>query len=64
MTSFEIVDDMIIDKHRITTETMNFLLQACITDKEAGFRHALKVRIYLFLFHSSLNVIFFRFGVE
>lgn len=28
----------------VTTETINFLLQACISDKEAGFRHAVKVR--------------------
>jgi hypothetical protein len=27
----------------ISNETFNFLLQACITDKEAGFRHALLV---------------------
>jgi pentatricopeptide repeat domain-containing protein 1 len=27
----------------ISSETFNFLLQACVTDKDAGFRHALLV---------------------
>lgn len=43
-TAFLVVDEMIQDGLLVTTETMNFLLQACITNKEAGFRHAVKVR--------------------
>lgn len=27
----------------VTTETCNFLLQACISNEEVGFRHALMV---------------------
>jgi len=39
------VDEMAEKKVPISDETFNFLLQACITDKEAGFRHALLVNI-------------------
>ncbi|KAG0716612.1 Pentatricopeptide repeat-containing protein 1, mitochondrial [Chionoecetes opilio] len=42
-TAFIVVDEMIQDEVLVTTETMNFLLQACITNKEVGFRHAVKV---------------------
>lgn len=42
-TAFLVVDEMVQDGLLVTTETLNFLLQACITDKEAGFRHAVKV---------------------
>lgn len=48
----------------ITTESLNFLLQACITHQEAGFRHALLVSvqliyyiIYLFLTNVMLNAV-------
>ncbi|XP_045123066.1 pentatricopeptide repeat-containing protein 1, mitochondrial-like isoform X3 [Portunus trituberculatus] len=42
-TAFQVVDEMIQDGIMVTTETMSFLLQACITNKEAGFWHAMKV---------------------
>ncbi|KAK8401008.1 hypothetical protein O3P69_002646 [Scylla paramamosain] len=42
-TAFQVVDEMIQDGIMVTTETMSFLLQACITNKEAGFWHAVKV---------------------
>lgn len=42
-TAFSIVDDMLAKGIAIEDDTLNFLLQACITDKEAGFRHALLV---------------------
>lgn len=42
-TAFTLVDEMAEKKVVISDETFNFLLQACITDKEAGFRHTLLV---------------------
>ncbi|EFA00524.1 pentatricopeptide repeat-containing protein 1, mitochondrial [Tribolium castaneum] len=39
--AFKLVDEMAAKKVKITGDTMNFLLQACIQDREAGFRHAL-----------------------
>lgn len=42
-TAFQLVDEMMAKKLKIQTDTFNFLLQACITDKEYGFRHALLV---------------------
>lgn len=42
-TAFELVDEMVDKKIRIHTDTINFLLHSCITDKSAGFRHALLV---------------------
>lgn len=41
--AFGIVDEMISKNLPIKDDTINFLLQACITDKEAGFRHALLI---------------------
>ncbi|RZF33504.1 hypothetical protein LSTR_LSTR010160 [Laodelphax striatellus] len=41
--AFKIVDEMVDNQIRITSETFNFLLQACASDKEAGFRHSLLV---------------------
>lgn len=40
-TAFEIVDEMCSKKIKIRVHTFNFLLQSCITDRKAGFRHAL-----------------------
>ncbi|XP_044270574.1 pentatricopeptide repeat-containing protein 1, mitochondrial [Tribolium madens] len=40
-TAFSLVDEMASKKVKINGDTMNFLLQACIQDKVAGFRHAL-----------------------
>lgn len=42
-TAFLIVDEMTDKKFNIEVETFNFLLQACASDKEFGFRHALLV---------------------
>uniref|UniRef100_A0A1Y1K6Z0 Pentacotripeptide-repeat region of PRORP domain-containing protein n=1 Tax=Photinus pyralis TaxID=7054 RepID=A0A1Y1K6Z0_PHOPY len=42
-TAFSLVDEMSARHIGIMDDTFNFLLQACITDKEAGFRHALLV---------------------
>lgn len=42
-TAFEIVDEMVAKRLPTCEDTFNFLLQANITDKEAGFRHALIV---------------------
>ncbi|CAH0547474.1 unnamed protein product [Brassicogethes aeneus] len=42
-TAFNLVDEMITKQMPIKIDTINFLIQACITDKEAGFRHALLV---------------------
>jgi hypothetical protein len=47
----------------ISNKTFNFLLQACITDKEAGFRHALLVnknQLRTFLFF----VIYMSWGLN
>ncbi|XP_070502851.1 pentatricopeptide repeat-containing protein 1, mitochondrial isoform X1 [Chironomus tepperi] len=42
-TAFILVDEMIDKKVLITTETFNFLIQACASEQEYGFRHALLV---------------------
>lgn len=42
-TAFELVDEMKEKDMSVTLYTMNHLLQACIEDKEYGFRHALLV---------------------
>lgn len=42
-TAFSIVDEIVSKGHPVTKEMITFLLQACITDKETGFRHALLV---------------------
>lgn len=42
-TAFSIAQEMITTKIKITTETINFLLQACISNPDDGFRYALVV---------------------
>ncbi|XP_075226023.1 pentatricopeptide repeat-containing protein 1, mitochondrial [Lycorma delicatula] len=42
-SAFNAVDEMIENNVNVTTGTFNFLLQACITDSEAGLRHGLLV---------------------
>lgn len=42
-TAFELVDEMKGHKLLLKVDTFNFLLQACISEKEFGFRHALLV---------------------
>lgn len=48
-TAFLLVDEMKDKKLRMKIDTMNHLLQACCSDREYGFRHALLVwhKIYL-----------------
>lgn len=45
LTAFSLVDEILKKKYKLKDQTFNFLLQACISDKEAGFRHALLVRL-------------------
>ncbi|XP_076305496.1 pentatricopeptide repeat-containing protein 1, mitochondrial [Tachypleus tridentatus] len=42
-TAFSLADEMVENGHVVTAETFNFLLQACVTNKEAGFTHAIQV---------------------
>jgi pentatricopeptide repeat domain-containing protein 1 len=42
-TAFLLVDEMLGKNMKITVETYTFVLQACASDKEFGFRHALLV---------------------
>uniref|UniRef100_A0A336K072 CSON010148 protein n=1 Tax=Culicoides sonorensis TaxID=179676 RepID=A0A336K072_CULSO len=42
-TAFHLVDEMQTKKLPVRVETYNFLLQACVSDPELGFRHALIV---------------------
>jgi pentatricopeptide repeat domain-containing protein 1 len=42
-TAFQLVDEMTDKNLRIEVDTFNFILQACASDKEFGFRHALLV---------------------
>ncbi|KAK9502591.1 hypothetical protein O3M35_011337 [Rhynocoris fuscipes] len=41
--AFRIADEIVTLEIPFTSETINFLLQACASDKEAGFRHALMI---------------------
>lgn len=43
LTSFQLVDEMVSKRLPVRVETMNFLLQACASDEQFGFRHALLV---------------------
>ena len=43
VTAFSIVDEMIDARLRIDNKVFSMLLQACISDKEAGLRHAIQV---------------------
>lgn len=42
-TGFLLIDEMIGKKLEVRVDSFNFLLQACVSDKEYGFRHALLV---------------------
>ncbi|XP_023211980.1 pentatricopeptide repeat-containing protein 1, mitochondrial-like [Centruroides sculpturatus] len=42
-TAFIIVDEMKREGHSLTEETFSFLLMSCISDREAGFTHAVQV---------------------
>lgn len=50
----EIMDEMTYDRLPITTESFNFLLQACISLPKDGFTHAVQVRITFGIFKSNL----------
>ena len=41
--AFALVDDVIDAGHRLDAELFSFLLMACISDREAGFKHAVEV---------------------
>lgn len=43
LTAFQLVDEMVKKRLPVKVDTMNFLLQACASDKQFGFRHALLV---------------------
>lgn len=43
LTAFQLVDEMVAKRLPVRVDTMNFLLQACVSEKELGFRHALFV---------------------
>lgn len=45
MTAFQILDEMKTKGFIITTETLNFLLQACISLPRDGFKYAIMVRM-------------------
>lgn len=42
-TGFLLIDEMIGKNMEVKVDSFNFLLQACVSDKEYGFRHALLV---------------------
>lgn len=42
-TAFSICDEMVHKGFPLKDDTVNFLLQACLSNKEAGYRHALLV---------------------
>lgn len=42
-TAFQLVDEMKVKRLPVNVDTFNFLLQACASDREFGFRHALLV---------------------
>jgi len=48
-TAFYLADEMMRDKLPIDIRTMNFLLQACISNKEDGFLRSLQVTKPIFL---------------
>ncbi|CAH1795535.1 unnamed protein product [Owenia fusiformis] len=41
--AFATMDDMKVKGHKLDTECFSFLLMACISDKEAGLKHAIEV---------------------
>lgn len=43
LTAFQLVDEMVTKRLPVRVDTMNHLLQACATDTQLGFRHALLV---------------------
>lgn len=50
-TAFLLVDEMLERKIPIQTETFNFLLQACASDEEFGFRLAINIIVCVILYY-------------
>ena len=42
-TAFMLVDEMIEERHKVDAYTFSSLLMACVSDKEAGMKHAIEV---------------------
>ncbi|KAI1296555.1 Pentatricopeptide repeat-containing protein 1, mitochondrial [Halotydeus destructor] len=42
-TAFHLVKEMVQNKHSITSDTYSMLLVGCISDKEAGYTHAVRI---------------------
>ncbi|XP_055531510.1 pentatricopeptide repeat-containing protein 1, mitochondrial [Wyeomyia smithii] len=59
-TAFQLVDDMIAKELSVDTDTFNFLLQACISDEEFGFRHALLVWHKMYRMRASPDIYSFN----
>ncbi|RZC38132.1 PPR 2 domain containing protein [Asbolus verrucosus] len=60
-TAFSLVDEMESKNLQIKDDTINFVLQACIQDKEAGFRHALLV--WRKLVDKNINPTFYTYNL-
>lgn len=58
--AFALVDEMQQNGLSVNNDTVNFLLQSCITDTEAGFRHSLLVWRKLVQKHIQPNVYTFN----
>ena len=43
-TAFSLLDEALEDGCKLDTEAISMILMACITDRSAGFKHALQVR--------------------
>lgn len=59
-TAFQIVDEMKSKGIKIRVHTINFLLQACISDKNIGLRHALLVWRKMLLMREKPNIYSFN----
>ena len=60
-TAYEIVDEMIQKNILVATETYNHLLQACITDKTAGFK--LSMAIYRRMLEKKIDPDIYTFNL-
>lgn len=59
-TAFMLVDEMISKKIKIRVHTFNHLLQACISDKDNGLRHALIVWRKMLIMREKPNIYSFN----
>ena len=48
--AFAVTDEMLASGARPSEETYSFLLMACISDREAGLKHAIEVSIRIITF--------------